>query len=285
MSPRAFAAASLWLLLASPAAPPIYSSVPEARVALPARELPPDRPAALPSEASIPQLGVRGNRPPPGPAARAPTTAAPSPPAALEPATLTATDPGACLSSLHSIGEPDRTRAMVLAVVPGVVPVRIERLVVQETTALLEMVDAWVDPASLGAREFRRVEVPLGLLAAGPRGASIYAARIAGGLIVAAPTLGAATLSDRSGRHGFDCAMVLAFLPVQRGQGSALIAAITRKVRVKLTPVQTNDPERDLIVNLSLSVSQLTHDPEPLLSVTMRADPLPVGIVEADETP
>lgn len=270
---------------AAPAARPALGDIPEAAVP----ELPvlDQRPASIAAGSSVGDLrvnaGPNNGMPPPthhghfrGKRAAVPT------PAASTQAEITGEKPeNVCVSVLVNGRDAFRSSSMFLESYEGVMPVRIESVKEAGDRATLSIVDAWVDPATLGAKEIRRVEVPLRRLATGPLGSSVYAFRSKNvvNLVVPAGMNGQLNASD--GRVvSASCAVARAELPAERGKGATLTGFFTRQ-----TPaIEAKDglaavPPMTIRVGLSASSSQTSRDPDPVISVVLRAlDEIPPNV-------
>lgn len=169
-----------------------------------------------------------------------------------------------------------------------VLPVRTERLVVSDAGAALEIVDAWVDPATLGVRAAATTRVPLVTLARGPAGFAAYGYRSGDALWLVLPaSSGQMFYRDAGGVFSsVGCDHVRTPLRVDAGEAATMSAALrldapgaaaprapsfAQKGRPALTiparvsPQQAPAPPR--FVRVSASASRTRADREPVISV------------------
>jgi hypothetical protein len=254
-APLAFAVLAAALPAAAAGAPPALSAV--ASAAFPALPELAAAPASIPAEERVPGLVVQ----------RASFDAGRS-------MMIRATD-GQCLRGpsdwADPAADPLEVASETVRVHAGVMPFRIERLVEAEGgAAALEVQDVWVDPATQGARVHASARLPLTRLAADP-GLAVYGLRAGAALHVVVPTTQAATIVDAEG--GFrtaQCAHARAPMdPPARGHGAML--QILAFPRPEEAPIPWADPRATLERPRSISVSltQLSRDPAPILSVRM----------------
>lgn len=254
----------------------VASAAPPRAAELPLAQSPPlleaaERPQAIPAGATVAGVRVVGARPPPA-RRRAP----PTPGTSVE---VSTDAPDQACASVGTAGR-DAFRATSVFVdrSEGVVPVRLETLRESPGGAALVVTDLWVDTASLGAQHARRVEVPLAKVATGPLGASVYAFRDAGTVQLIVPIDGSGQVQTSDGLFvSASCATLRAQLRSERGR-AALVTGFFMK---QTAAIDASDDQPAVApvsvrVGLSASLSQTSRDPEPVLSVVVRAlDELP----------
>jgi hypothetical protein len=164
----------------------------------------------------------------------------------------------------------------------GVVPMRLETLHDEAGGAYLDQVDAWIDTKNHGALSAGHRKIPLTLVGRGPYGAEAFAyvEQTAEGeqVRVLMTTYQSASIEEGApDEHQVNCSMASFTLRRQRS-GTTALGTLQRGVMVRDTVGQ--DPSTNSYrVGVSLSLSQFSADPEPVLSVTMRAlDEPPPGI-------
>jgi hypothetical protein len=177
-----------------------------------------------------------------------------------------ATPEGYCLRDAVSLAPADAAptmRATALRSEAGVLPVRVERLVELAAGATLEVADVWVDATTGGARLAAVVVLPLAELARAAGGARVYGLRVGETLHVVAASPAGAFVRDADGEAGFtSCSHARVTLRAAPGAGEAA------QLFVPAAPPSA-DARGSLLV--SASVSQLSRDPSPLVSVHARA--------------
>ena len=136
--------------------------------------------------------------------------------------------------------------------------VRTERLAfAADGKPSLEIVDAWVDPQTLGARELARTSVPLARIGRGPGGVGIYAFRAGEELQVVMPLAGSARYRGHDGEIRFsECAAARASVGAPEAGGAALISASAEDAA-----------HRPGLLTVNVGVSRLSRDPAPVISV------------------
>ena len=183
-----------------------------------------------------------------------------------------------------------------------VLPVRTERLVVSDAGAALEIVDAWIDPATLGVRAAATTKVPLAVLARGPAGFAAYGYRTGDALWLVLPAGGQMFYRDAEGTFSnVGCGHVRTALRVGAGEAATVTAALRLdapgtpsfrrqearpviRLPSRASPQQAPAPPRFLRV--SASASRTRSDREPVISVVAAwADeaPAPSAAMSDDE--
>jgi hypothetical protein len=158
--------------------------------------------------------------------------------------------------------------------------------------ASLRIVDAWVDPRTRGARLIGRSTLPLSRIYTGPNGLELYAARDGSAVQVVVRAAGRADGSvvsalERSARNltmilpdgnvaGTDCGHVRIALKPSPGSAQMAILQSVAFLHPLATPgapvvdepkLQAPESFRRRPFQLSVSASQSTTDPRPVLSV------------------
>jgi hypothetical protein len=263
------------------------ADLPEAQ--LPASPALESRPASIPASSTLSELHVDlqpGAVPVPsrglssfarkGGAAQ--QAAAPSPPQQVSVGGLV---PDACLSVVANGREAFRTSQVFLDSSEGVLPVRVETIKESAQGAELDVLDAWVDPSTRGVKEIKRTVIPLKKAASGPIGASAYAFRSGTTVSLIMPAGMNAQLVDSEGRFlSTSCQIARGELKVERGKGSTLSGLFTRMtVAQDAKDGLAAVPSMAIRIALSASASQLSADPDPILSVQLRAlDEIPKAL-------
>jgi hypothetical protein len=164
----------------------------------------------------------------------------------------------------------------------GVVPLRQEVLRRVGQAAFLDQLDAWVDTKNLGVLSAGSRRIPLVTVARGPYGAEAFAyieqTSEGEAVRVLMTTEQSANVEEGSPtEHQSNCQLASTYLRRERG-GSTVLGTLQRAVLLR----EAGNPEPTAInyrVGFSLSLSQASADPEPLLSITLRAlDEAPPGI-------
>ena len=196
-------------------------------------------------------------------------------------ASVTGSATDACVSVVAHGRETFRTTQIFLDSSEGVLPVRIESVKENAGTAELQILDVWVDPVTHGAQEIKRQIVPLKRAASGPLGAAAYAYRTGSAVTLVVPAGTSSQLVDSEGRFvTSSCQVARGELKVERGKGTTLSGFFTRMTAAQdakdgLTAI----PPMPIRIGLSASASQLSADPDPVLSVQLRAlDEVPVQV-------
>jgi hypothetical protein len=167
----------------------------------------------------------------------------------------------------------------------GVHAVHSERLVEKDGAFALEVVDAFVDPATRGARTIAKTKIPLALVAKAMGGVRVFAARderktgpASVTFVVTAPTgveVGNALVSSRpdgssSGHASCGHLRVALEAPARAGGDSATVNVPTELPPLKSTDTAKEKRVRDLSV--FLSVSKTSRDKEPVVAVSFGWD-------------
>lgn len=174
--------------------------------------------------------------------------------------------------------EPVRTSGLLR--LPRPAALRSERIVGEGAAARLEIVDAWTDARSLGAKVVATTSIPLAPLARDPHGARVYAFRHGDVLEIVVPVTRAATLTDAEGDASFvDCAHARLALPV-RAEGSTALLVLQPDPPPFARPPASGPAEGTTTVGAS--VSRMTRDRSPVLSVTLDWMPPEPAIGPAD---
>lgn len=150
-----------------------------------------------------------------------------------------------------------------------VLPVRTERLVRSEDgSAVLEVQDVWIDARTRAARVHATARLPLTHLGAGPVGLPVYAARAGAALHVVVPTEHrGVTLDDQGGFRHVECQHVRVALEPP-GPGGGTMAQVSALAPSTLAPIPFDeDPGQLRPITVTASLTQLSRDPEPVVSV------------------
>ena len=158
---------------------------------------------------------------------------------------------------------------------PVVHPFRYERLVRGPERAYLEVVDVWLDAKTQGARIHQRSEVPLARLAQGPLGIEVFGFRDKEHvwMIASVPERGAAIRARTSGLTA--CGHVRTSLKL-KNSGSATNVLIGMNGERPRTDNElanrarlAGDAPAFSAVGIAASVSRLSRDSEPVVSVSI----------------
>lgn len=211
----------------------------------------------------------------------------------------------ACLAVVANGRETFKSSAMFIDGAEGVMPIRSERLRESNGKAVLVLRDFWVDPLTLAAKEIATTEVQLTKVAAGPIDSAVWAFRSKRGLELVMPTGGNAQLSSSDGSFfNSSCAHLQATLPMEAkdkpppppdakvdkaDKGDKPEKEKPEKDKAKgitiqgffskLTPLEEGNektgepppPQRLIRIGVAASTSQSSKDPEPIVSVVLRA--------------
>lgn len=185
---------------------------------------------------------------------------------------------GTCVSVLVQGRDTFRSTPMFIDAAEGVLPVRLESITDKGDTASLTVIDAWVDPTSGGAKEIRRVDVPLTRVAEGPAGAPAYAFREGNVVQIVTPAGNNASLSNPDGQTvASSCGVLRGELAVEKGKAATLTGFFTHQTKA----IEAKDgfaavPPMAFRVAIAASASQTSRDPDPVLSFVVRPlDPIP----------
>lgn len=184
----------------------------------------------------------------------------------------------------------------------GVAAVHVERLVERDGALVLESTDAWVDPATRGARTIGRAELPLRLVGSAIGGVKVYAARahasdgvdsvefvVVHDALSVAGGMGSMTVMRQDGRgaRSSGCGHVRVSLPISTdgGESAVVVAPVALPAldrrddddakddakgakmppgvpRMQEAEVRTRD------VQVHVSVSKTSRDKTPVLAVS-----------------
>jgi hypothetical protein len=171
----------------------------------------------------------------------------------------------------------------------GVRAVHTERIVEKDGTFMLEVVDAWVDPATRGAKTIAKTKLPLELLAKPIGGVRVFAARDERKtgpsfvqFVVARPEGGnamgglTAVRMDGSNAHSNNCTHLRLSMaaPSKTGGESAVVSvtAVLPPLKKKTTATDEGKETRTRDIRVQLGISKTSRDKEPLLSVSFGWD-------------
>jgi len=174
---------------------------------------------------------------------------------------------GTCMSAPAARDGAAGGVSVVYSTVPRFLAVRSERVVVDDHGATLLVTDAWIDAKTLGAREAARYEVPLGKLANGPAGITVYGFRDGPMLGVVMPG------ADRGGfvrapgvePHAVACGHIRFALDTSAKGGQTAVAL----AQIEVTAPPSTDRKEMRPLQLSVSTSRLSRDPQPVLSAAI----------------
>lgn len=178
----------------------------------------------------------------------------------------------ACVSVASAGRDGFRATSMFLDRSEGVVPVRVETLR-EGADAALAVVDLWVDTVTLGVQQAKRTELPLAKVASGPLGAAAYAFRDAAAVQLVVPSGNNGQVQTGDGQFiSASCATLRTELKTERGK-SAVVSGFFMKQTpaVEASEGQPAIPPMAIRLGLSASLSQTSRDPDPVLSVVVRA--------------
>ena len=180
---------------------------------------------------------------------------------------------GKCLRGpLDWTDAPDKplsTIAISVRTFARVLPVRTERLVRSEDgSAALEVQDVWIDGRTRAARVHATARLPLTRLGAGPVGLPVYAARAGAALHVVVPTEHrGVTLDDQGGFRHVECQHVRVALEPP-GPGGGTMAQVSALAPSTPAPIPFDEKPGQLRpFTITASLTQLSRDPEPVVSV------------------
>jgi hypothetical protein len=184
---------------------------------------------------------------------------------------------GACLSSPGAQAGSTGDVSVVSEAGVRFVAVRSQKFILDESGAKLVVLDAWVDAATLGAREAARYEVPLGRLTAGPGSIAVYGFRDGGLLRAIVPIEGGGFVhATGTEPHSVTCAHASLTLDTTAAGGQ--VAVVLGQVEVPATPLAREKTKRRP-VQISLSTSRTDADAAPVLSATVAwADAIHVDV-------
>ena len=157
-----------------------------------------------------------------------------------------------------------------------VAAVRAERLVLDaDGKASLEIVDAWVDPATHGMQLARQTSVALTRLASGPEGFTVYGLRRGDALELVVPTPQRMSTLDAEGNTlTVSCDHVRLELRAEVGVGASVAVAgpieVARTAAAGEAIPLLSSPKPTRMIQVSASASRTSRDPAPVLSVAIR---------------
>ena len=148
---------------------------------------------------------------------------------------------------------------------PVVTAVRTERIVLAaDGKASLEIADVWIDPQTLGSRELSRTAIPLARIGRAPNGAGIYAFRQGEQLSLVVPTPGRSGIRGSDGQVSVaDCQSARVSVGAPDPGGSALVSTPLE------LPTTAGASRRAGVMDVNLSVSRLSRDPAPVVSIAV----------------
>lgn len=207
-----------------------------------------------------------GRKPPPPPSKNAPAPL-------FQEVSLQPRGPG-CLRvpqpNREQFGQPQLT----ISYAEGVVPIQFERLVYTADGARLEMAQLWLDARTLGVQPISARRVPLTRLLPTQQGIDVWGVREHGGLRVLMALSPAAVGSQKGQYNSQPCSFV--HMHVQDTpdghQNAVSFTPYLWKQAAAGQPELTTIPQPFIV---TASLSRLSRDPEPLLSVGLRQDSPP----------
>lgn len=163
--------------------------------------------------------------------------------------------------------------ALVIPQREGVIPVQLERVSYAGDEARLEVAQAWLDARTLGVRSISSTKAPLLRLLPTQHGVDVWGVRERGGLRVVASMAPSAVGAQRDQYSAEVCSTASIFLRDTPG-GQQETTSFTRQVW-QPAPGRPALAAQPRVFALTASLSRLSRDPEPLLSVGLRLAPRP----------
>jgi hypothetical protein len=157
-----------------------------------------------------------------------------------------------------------------------VAAVRAERLVLDsDGKASLEIVDAWVDPATRGVQLAKQTSVALTKLASGPEGFVVYGLRRGDVLELVVPSPQRMSSLDPEGNIlSSSCDHVRLELRAEVGAGTSVVVAgpieVAQAAAAGQAIPQLSSPKPTRMIQVNASASRTSRDPAPVLSVAIR---------------